>query len=400
MGWRDELQPARFRNAAFHIEASDMAGGRRLVVHEYPQQDIPFVEDLGRKAEEIRVTAFVLGDDYKVARDALIAALREHGPGILVHPLHGQVSVVVQSWSQRESTREGGIARFEISFVESGEQQFPRPGYDTQARVAVASDVAFEATTIELADQLDTRGPGFLVESAVSALGEALDHLGTMTSALSPDVAAMRAFELTGLSGSLPELVTDGVVLARRLGEVFLGLRGLAPGQRISGFRGLVQYGSGLAGVSASQPLDGYAWRTASRRQEASNNLALAEAIRRFALIESARAGSEFTFATYDDAIQWRTEISDRLDAATETSRSDAIFAALRDLRIETVRDIDHRAVNMPMLRQVQPGEVVPAAVLAYRLYGDATRGEEIARRNGVRHPGFVPPQPLSVPNR
>jgi len=40
----------------------------------------------------------------------------------------------------------------------------------------------------------------------------------------------------------------------------------------------------------------------------------------------------------------------------------------------------------------------MPAIVLAYRLYGDAERADEIVARNRVRHPGFVPGgQPLEV---
>jgi prophage DNA circulation protein len=33
----------------------------------------------------------------------------------------------------------------------------------------------------------------------------------------------------------------------------------------------------------------------------------------------------------------------------------------------------------------------LPALVVAHRVYGDATRADEIVSRNRVRHPGFVP---------
>lgn len=400
MGWREELQPARFRNAAFHVSAGGGAGGRRTAVHQYPEQNKPFVEDLGGEAETWRIDAFVIGDDYKTARDALRAALREYGPGVLVHPLHGQISLQVQSWEFSETTEEGGSCTFKITFVDPGEQQFPQSGYDTRSRVSTASDRAFDASRIDFVDRLNLRGPGFLSDSATSALRDALGGLGRMAGGLSPTDAALRSFDLADLTDGLPGLLGDTAGLALRLGNAWLGLRSLSPASRISGYRGFGSYGSGLPGVSPSSPLDSTNWRTASRRQEASNNLAIADVVQRFALIESARAGSEMDFETYDDAIAWRDDIGDRLDAATETATSDDVFTSLRDLRIETMRDIDHRAVNKPQLRQVQPPEVMPSAVLAYRLYGDAARGEEIAVRNGVPHPGFVPPALLSVPNR
>ena len=400
MGWREELQPARFRNAAFHVELGRQAGGRRTAVHEYPEQDKPFVEDLGGKAETWRITAFVIGDGYKTARDALRSALREYGPGVLVHPLHGQISLQVQDWELSETTEQGGYAEFAITFVEPGEQQFPQSGYDTRSRVSTASDRAFDASRLDFVDRLNLRGPGFLSDSAATALRDALGGLGRMAGGLSPTDAALRSFDLADLTEGLPGLLGDTAGLALRLGNAYLGLRSLSPASRISGYRGFGSYGSSLPGVSPTAPLEGTNWRTSSRRQEASNNLAIAEVVQRFALIESARAGSEMDFETYDDAIAWRDDIGDRLDAASEAATSDTVFDSLRDLRIETMRDIDQRAVNKPSLRQVQPPEVMPAAVLAYRLFGDATRGEEIAIRNGVPHPGFVPPTRLSVPNR
>ncbi|MFC3674656.1 DNA circularization protein [Ferrovibrio xuzhouensis] len=402
MTWRDELQPARFRTAGFEVEAAERSGGRRLAKHEYPQQDIPYVEDLGRKAEGFRVTAYVIGESYKTARDALLAALREAGPGILVHPLHGQVSVAVDSWTQRETTDQGGMASFEIAFVEAGDQQYPQSSYDTAARVGMSSDAAMAAAGTDLANRLDTRGPGFLTQSAGDALRGALDKLNTLSSQMAPADAAAATRNLSGMTGDLDGLVSTGAGLSSRLTGVFSALRGLDPAGRIAGYRSLLGYGSGLPGASTSQPLDGTAWATASRQQEAANNLAIADAVQRMALIETTRAGAETDFATYDDAIAWRDDIGQRLDDASEvvasrSTGSDDMFTALTDLRTEALRDIDTRAVNKPALRKIQPPETMPATVLAYQLYGDATRADEIASRNGVAHPGFVPPEPLSV---
>ena len=42
----------------------------------------------------------------------------------------------------------------------------------------------------------------------------------------------------------------------------------------------------------------------------------------------------------------------------------------------------------------------MPALVLAYDLYEDAARADEIATRNRINHPGFLPPIPLQVLSR
>ena len=56
-------------------------------------RDTPYVEDLGRRARVMRVDAIILGDDYRVRRDALIEAIEQSGPGKLVHPFYGELTV-------------------------------------------------------------------------------------------------------------------------------------------------------------------------------------------------------------------------------------------------------------------------------------------------------------------
>src|SRR5690349_9842319 len=125
MAWQDKLRKASFRGVPFQVDTSEGTFGRRGVVHEYPLRDTPFVEDLGRRARSLSVEGFVLGSDYMAARDALLAALERRGPGTLVHPYLGELVVSVQEVKLRESTAEGGLARFGITFLESGAERFP-----------------------------------------------------------------------------------------------------------------------------------------------------------------------------------------------------------------------------------------------------------------------------------
>ena len=39
----------------------------------------------------------------------------------------------------------------------------------------------------------------------------------------------------------------------------------------------------------------------------------------------------------------------------------------------------------------------LPALVVAYQQFADATRVTEVTQRNGVAHPGFLPPNDLKV---
>lgn len=61
------------------------------------------------------------------------------------------------------------------------------------------------------------------------------------------------------------------------------------------------------------------------------------------------------------------------------------------------VRDINRRSSDLPGVETFELTETKPALVIAYSLYADATRSDEITTRNRVVHSGFVPPQTLEV---
>ena len=139
MAWRDELRSASFRGVPFQVEGGTLTFGRRLAVHEYPQREKPYVEDLGKKAREYRLDAFVIGPDYMDKRDALIAALETPGAGQLVHPYFGSVVVTVTGdITVTEMTDRGGMAQISTTFIEAGELNAPDVLTDTVAAVGEA----------------------------------------------------------------------------------------------------------------------------------------------------------------------------------------------------------------------------------------------------------------------
>lgn len=119
--WRDRLLPASFRGAQFHVETGGRQGGRRIARHEFPKKDKPYSEDMGRRARVMRIAGYVIGPDYTFERDDLISALERSGPGMLVHPTQGQMLVVVDDFFCSESRQRGGMAEFDMSFIEAGQ---------------------------------------------------------------------------------------------------------------------------------------------------------------------------------------------------------------------------------------------------------------------------------------
>lgn len=141
---------------------------------------------------------------------------------------------------------------------------------------------------------------------------------------------------------------------------------------------------------------------TSARRAQATNRTAIVALAQRAAVIEAARAVARIDFKapatasapriTYQQAVALREQLADALEDAAATASANA-YNALMDLRAAVVRDITARGADLPRLVTISMPATLPALVVAYRAFGDATRETEIVARNPllVRHPGFVP---------
>jgi prophage DNA circulation protein len=130
--WRDALLPASYKGVEFHVEAASVVGGRRLIPHEFPKKERPYVEDMGRRARSYSVRGYVVSfvrdtglalyqRDYRVPRDLLIAMLDAGGAGRLQLPTQSPIIVACDRYQWTEEQRSGGYATFDMSFVEQGE---------------------------------------------------------------------------------------------------------------------------------------------------------------------------------------------------------------------------------------------------------------------------------------
>jgi prophage DNA circulation protein len=147
MAWIDDLDDASFRGVAFEVDKATQRGGRRLANHQYPMRNRPNSEDLGSKQRQYAVTAYIIGTDGVFdARDKLIDALDADGSGLLIHPTYGQLQVMVDDWTETEELiKERNICRFQIMFLDSGDDVATTPTTDTAQASATAADNATSA---------------------------------------------------------------------------------------------------------------------------------------------------------------------------------------------------------------------------------------------------------------
>lgn len=172
--WRAALAPASFGGAEFHVEADTQISGRRVAVHEFPKQDTPWAEDMGRRARRWTIDAYLISPTYIDRRDALIQALETEDAQTLVHPLLGEVQAICENYSVTETREDGGFCRFTMAFVEAGQEPSSQPVDDTQNQVSSAADTAGAASAAKL--NFNSTGPNPTATSApISAVSAGLN---------------------------------------------------------------------------------------------------------------------------------------------------------------------------------------------------------------------------------
>jgi len=384
--WKEKLRPASFRGADFKIETHDSdIGGRRVKTHEYPGRDDHFTEDLGAKVKIYNVEAYVIGRDYMTARDRLIDACNKPGAGSLVHPYLGSFKAFCTGCRLKEGSNEGGMARFTLTFEDAGKNVYPAASINSETLLDQKADLAHVAIIDQFVKDFSVKGvPGFVADEAGSILTQMASQIDVNKTVIGSTGLTKT---ISTFAGSVASLVQDPSTLASTTSKLIVSMVPDQTGQSsdLDALEKMVSFGASLAPVPTV---------TATRKRQAFNQSALVSLVARAAVTEMARIAPKMSFDNQRDAFAMRDRIGDLLDVemdvASENSQ-DQLFRHLSDLRVVAVKALSEKAPTLARVVNVVGQITEPALVTAHRLYQDASRENDIIRRNKLRHPGFVP---------
>ncbi|PVZ12643.1 MULTISPECIES: DNA circularization protein [unclassified Pseudomonas] len=405
--WRERLLPASFRAVPFLIENTSVPVGRKVQLHQYPKRDDAFAEPMGKVARVHKVTAYVIGADCFTQRDALLDALEAEGEGTLVHPWLGQMAVTVGVGSMKHSRAEGGMVSFELEFYPA------TPRLDPSAVVNTARLTRVAATSF-------WSGALARYTAAMAALDSArVSLLGLENALAGVFVTLNQQFAPVGeIFGSLRAIAQMVINAPEALASLLDGMLSEASQPRFERYSGAVaalasqaEDAAGIDGVSTASGAD-----TAAAAQAVANLLQaalLARAVATAAQMPVLATPAAFASApSLEQQVAQpvaRAEVPVADDVIAARDALDAVFwqAALKAgasdypqinaARQQMVRHLTAVAASGVQLVTLTPPETLPALVLAYRRFGDATREGEIVQRNPIIHPGFVPAVPLQL---
>ena len=378
------LRQASFRGAKFEVDDVEASGGRRLVKHEYPLRDEPYAEDMGRKAREYSVRAYIVqGRSYSYfdARKDMLKALEGSGPGTLIHPWHGEVKVCVDRYSMRESMEHGGLIEVSITFAEAGSLKQPAATADTAYGTNKAATSVRDALKKEFMDKF---GP------AAKELAAVAETLQTGAALVMEYMGLPQALMAEGLAYAMALIATPSALFG-----ALTGLFGELAGSGGASVDADSSYAFSSAPSRSVAPIDELL--TTNPVIDTPSTIALRTTLAGIAVTELAAASAYKDFITSDDALAERDTALAGIDVIAPAV-SDPVYSSLAELRRAVAVDLTTRGGQLPSLRTITLPTTMPALVASYNIYGDADRADEIISRNRVRHPGRVPGQtPLEV---
>jgi prophage DNA circulation protein len=443
--WK-RLRPASYNGIPFAVLSESLTGGRRSVVHEYPNKETrPWVEDMGLQTSLIRIEGFLVENslvygggsvfDQKARlliaiRGGIAGKTKAPGLGTLIHPTWGTLHVNCMDAEFGSTWDRGRVVEVRLVFVLGGDRLYP------QAQKPAGSAVASAATGLNASSLLSfvRRIASAVIKGAAvikAAVSTVIGWYQTVTT-LIHDVKRFwnsistlagnfgRLFGggnsgYAGTNGTVSSAATASSLLvadtAKRAAVTTAGNAltvaasnvGTDPTTFANSAQGVV---TALAASSAS-PAD--AIRLLSSLTSftpapvvGTSQVALAQAtmqnacsdlLRRSAIAQIAVSSSTYQPSSADDASAMRDSIAALIDNEITTAANqgeDDVYLSLRTLRQAVVADLDQRGSGLASIATFNFNATLPALTLANRIYRDATRSDELVTQANPIHPAFV----------
>ena len=379
--WEKSLRDADYKGAAFKIESIGDSGGRRINVINYPERDDHEMEDMGISERTFSVSAYTIGPKAFKERDKLIKACESKGAGIFNHPTRGRIKARCLTWSSSYSDTEAMICRVEMSLTQESEKI-----------VAAVKDPKISVFKAKLS----------LLEKIQNLFAKVYREGSRPISALDKAVKCLdNAIEVMHSVKQVARLNSE---FNRKIGELrgrtyVMALNAQAINNEIVDaldFGTNLEEEFGLA-INAAQAFD--VRREAEKfmtlnplvPNEGKDEKAIRDLMRVVGAGMEAGALATIEFDSVDEAEEAMASFVTRLDSLIESiDLDDETYQALCDLRARVFEAIDSASDTRPFAVLSEETSERNALELAFEMYGDPERAEEIIRRNKLIHPGFI----------
>ncbi len=401
------LREASYEGIRFDVDSATLSFGRRTVTHEFPQRDTSYVEDLGKATRQFSIQGFIVGDDFIDRSKRLIDKIesqvgtdRRANHGKLVHPWLGSLEVTPIDNPSITYDRAKRICTFTLTFLEAGNES-------TKKTTSWANKL------LSKADALYAKIFGDWTPDKIAGI---VDDVTSQINSCAAVLSSCQFAQMFNLGSDILEMGHD---IATSLYNKKEQAR-----SSILGALGLSQYAQSttdwkLASIKCTDAITlpvlkpvNVASSTGTSKKLSDKeriNEAVDEIKKNFRLVLIANAMGAISMIGEDNDVDTdsnsKKTLSDEQILKIRNNLLDAIDAEMLIQGTDDNQDyldlVDSYVAVYKYLTEMLNGdsgiETVtlkqsePSFVLAYDKYGDSTRADEIAERNDVINPLFMP---------
>ena len=401
------LRKASYEGIQFDVDSATLSFGRRTVTHEFPQRDTSYVEDLGKATRQFSIQGFIVGDDFIDRSKRLIDKIesqvgtdRRANHGKLVHPWLGSLEVTPIDNPSITYDKAKRICTFTLTFLEAGNES-------TKKTTSWANKL------LSKADALYAKIFGDWTPDKIAGI---VDDVTSQINSCAAVLSSCQFAQMFNLGNDILEMGHD---IATSLYNKKEQAR-----SSLLGALGLSQYAQSttdwkLASIKCTDAITlpvlkpvNVASSTGTSKKLSDKeriNEAVDEIKKNFRLVLIANAMGAISMIGEDNDVDTdsnsKKTLSDEQILKIRNNLLDAIDAEMLIQGTDDNQDyldlVDSYVAVYKYLTEMLNGdsgiETVtlkqsePSFVLAYDKYGDSTRADEIAERNDVINPLFMP---------
>lgn len=384
MAYFEELRPASFGGVEFEAFVATDGGGRRGKINQFPNSDDASFNDRGGKTKPIVLRASVFGDDALTQADSLVERLDREGFQRLVHPTRGEMRAICTDWVRRSTSDNGHRVNFNLEFFREPEkitgvkvsQNSQKAAKEKETQTNTESATIFE-NTFQIEGQ-----PAFIFD-------EAKKDLEKMTSMITGFLGDTHA-EVVEFTSNLDSLINEPFKLIQATQDLIgatvraasfsnVGIRSRTSGasNAFDNSQQLNQFSTGFESIPVT---------TTTRVIQQNNSEAIQLAVRLSATVVESELhrGDEGStlFATREQAQQQLKQLLQQMQI--RKNESSDISAIMSQLMAATATASNAKYGILADEKTIEIQVDTNTMLLAYELYDDYIREDEIRSRNNL----------------
>lgn len=382
MTYQSQLLNASFRDAIFYVKSERQdQGGRRIILHPYPNSDTQYVEDLGKLPKTFSLTAFTAGPDWLSQAKTLETELGKEGDGLLTLPHYGSFKAYPLPYDSNASQNEIGRINFNLSFAVGTKQIAPQVAQNRPEDIYQYGDNTRQVLSSDFNANWIVPKKKEAVVTAKEDIANQLKAVNFTTTSVLKDAKKITDI-IKILTRSVAVAISDPLVFAQLLFTEFASTDGLYQALSLEANKTRDAVISFVNLSNFNRQVSLWPATTKERIDRNINKSLFYETVSTAALVTAYEQAANIDYNTVRSVQQIRHDIE--ATAQNQTISNNAVKQSFLDLRLATLDVLAQKEQQAYKVINISKQNGLSSFLQTYELYADELLDEDALREKST----------------